>query len=213
MNLESTRIRLSDACTLKIGTWNCQGLSKIKKDMALGLDKDILCLTETHSWRDDSNDIIYSDHPPKNDSWSGVALQISERVKYVTSSGCGGSRITFCRLKGNITDYFIIGVYIPQKKKEKPNQDDVFVDLENVLRNARRHECVIIMGDFNSRLSLDEPGFTGRWCIHKRRDSGGDRLLDIMKQFSLRCASTYFQPPRRHSNATFMNVQPKKPPS
>ena len=44
-------------------------------------------------------------------------------------------------------------------------------------------------------------------------DEGGDRLVEIMRKFSLRCCSTYFQPPKKHSNATFMNVQPGKPPS
>ena len=213
-NINSIRSCLSDASTLNFGTWNCQGLSKIKKNIALNLNKDIICLTETHSWRDNSNDTIYSDPPPENDSWSGVALLTSNRVsKYIIAKGRIGSRIVYCRLKGNITNYFIIGVYIPRRAKENPNQNDIYNDLEKVLQTTKRHECVVIMGDFNSRLSRNESGFTGRWCIHKRRDSGGDRLLDIMKQFSLRCVSTYFQPPRRHSNATFINIQPNKPPS
>ena len=68
MTYDPTSSHLSDACTLKFGTWNCQGLSKIKMDIALKLDKDILCLTETHSWRDNENHIVYSDQPPKTDS-------------------------------------------------------------------------------------------------------------------------------------------------
>ena len=214
MNPGSPECRLSDAASLKLGTWNCQGLSSVKKDIALKLDKDILCLTETHKWRDTDNDMNYGDQPPKSDGWSGVALLVNKRVsKYVTTTGCTGSRITYCRLQGNITNYFIIGVYIPPRKKINPSQDDIYNDLESLLQQARRHECVIIMGDFNSRLSRNEPGYVGRWCIHQRRDSGGDRLLDIMKKYSLRCVSSYFQPKRRHSNAIFMNVQPQKPPS
>ena len=34
-----------------------------------------------------------------------------------------------------------------------------------------------------------------------------------MRKFSLLCVSTSFQPKRRHSNATFINIQPEKPPS
>ena len=69
------------------------------------------------------------------------------------------------------------------------------------------------MGDFNSRLPRSEPGYVGRWNLHKKCDAGGERLLELMKQFSLRCTSTYFQPPRKHSNATYLNKQPEKPPS
>ena len=34
-----------------------------------------------------------------------------------------------------------------------------------------------------------------------------------MQKFGLRCSSTYFQPPKRHSNATYMNVKSNKAPS
>ena len=109
MAICSAHNRLSDACTLKFGTWNCQGLSQTKKDIAVKLDKDILCLTETHAWRDNSNDIIYSEKPPKSDSWSGVALLVSKRISgSIVTYGSVGSRIVFCRLKGNITNYFVI---------------------------------------------------------------------------------------------------------
>ena len=71
----------------------------------------------------------------------------------------------------------------------------------------------MLMGDFNSPLARSQAGFVGRWCIHTRQDSGGDRLLEIMKNFSLRAVSTCFQPRRGHSNATFLNIQPGKAPS
>ena len=90
------------------------GVVSNKKDIALQLDKDILCLTETHAWGDNSNDIIYSEKPPKSDSWSGGALLVSKRISgSIVTSGSVGSRIVFCRLKGNITNYFVIGIYIP----------------------------------------------------------------------------------------------------
>ena len=200
---------------MKFGLYNCQGLSKVKKDLALSNDCDILCLTEVHSWREnDENNTIYSDLPPQSDSWSGVALHLSPRVsKYVIDSGPIGSRITFCRLRGNITNYFIIGVYVPQRKRRNPNQAQFYDQLESLLEKIPKHDCVVLMGDFNSRLARNESGYVGRWCIHTRRDSGGDRLLEVMRMFSLRCVSTYFQPKRRHSNATYMNIQPGKAPS
>ena len=69
------------------------------------------------------------------------------------------------------------------------------------------------MGDFNSRLSRNTENCVGRWCIHKRCDAGGERLLHIMNMSSLRCVSTYYQPRKGHNNATYMNIQPEKPPS
>lgn len=203
---------LSDAANLSIGTWNCGGLSKLKKDIILKRDLDIACLTETHGWRDDDPLSIYSDTPNKDDKFSGVALIVNKRVaRYITS--CIGSRIIYCRLRGLSCNIYIVGAYIPRKGRTNPDQNDTYNLLESFLLKISQRDCVILMGDFNSRLSRDVQGRVGRWCIHTRRDSGGDRLHDIMELLSLRCVSTYFQPRRRHSNATFMNIQPEKAPS
>ena len=111
----------------------------------------------------------------------------------------------------NIT---VVGVYIPQKSRTSPDQKSTYDKLEKLLQAlSKQRDAIILMGDFNSRLKRNITGYTGRWCIHNRSDEGGERLLEIMRKFGLACSSTYFQPKKRHSNATFMNVQPGKPPS
>ena len=208
------RYHLSDAANLLLGTWNCGGLSNLKNNLVLENDLDIVCLTETHEWCDDDPLTIYSDIPSKQDKWSGVAMLLSKRIhKYVMHHGTIGSRIVYCRLRGLSCNIFVIGVYIPQKMRKSPDQNDTYNQLESLLSKIGQRDCVMIMGDFNSRLRRDTPGRVGHWCIHTRSDSGGDRLLDIMNKFSLRCVSTYFQPRKNHTNATFVNVQPDKPPS
>ena len=133
--------------------------------------------------------------------------------KYITHWDFIGSRIVYCRLKGQTCNYFVIGVYIPQSKRTNPDQSNTYDDLEKLLDRIGSRDCVILLGDFNSRLKRGIENHTGQWSIHNRNDSGGDRLLEIMRSFSLKCMSTCFQPPRRHSNATYMNVQPHLPPS
>ena len=134
-------------------------------------------------------------------------------TQYVIDSGRVGSRITFCRLRGNNINYFVVGIYIPQRRKTSPDQSQIYDQLECLLERIPKHDCIVLMGDFNSRLARNESGYVGRWCIHTKTDTGGDRLLEIMRKFSLRCVSTYYQPKRRHSNASFMNIHPEKPPS
>ena len=209
-----TNISLSATSNLSMATWNCGGLSKIKKDLCSELNYDALCLTETHGWRDDDPLTIYSDSPDKNDSWSGVAIVISQRVsKYIIGSGSIGSRITYVRLRGTACNILIVGVYIPQKCRNKPDQKETYGQLESFLMRTGRRDCIILMGDFNSRLSRNTDHRVGKWCIHSRMDSGGERLLQLMNKISMRCVSTYFQPHRKQSNATYMNIQPEKAPS
>ena len=205
---------LSDSATLAMATWNCGGLTKVKKDMIMDLKYDIVCLTETHAWRDQDPSVFYSVLPSSNDKYSGTAIIISKRLsKYVITSGSIGSRIVYCRIRGIRTNIFVIGVYIPQKSRKNPDQNDIYNQLDSLLLNIKQGDCIILMGDFNSRLARDIDNHVGRWSIHKYSDSGGERLLSIMNTISLRCMSTYFQPSRNHNNATFMNVQSDKPPS
>ena len=63
---------LSDAANFSVKLWNCGGLSKLKKNMILQNNFDIMCLTETHEWRDDDPNSIYSEVPGANDKWSGA---------------------------------------------------------------------------------------------------------------------------------------------
>ena len=176
---------------------------------------DVFCATEIHEWRDDDPTVIYSEAPPKTDKFSGVSLHLKPSLaKYVMNSGHIGSRIVYCRVRGVSCNITIIGVYIPQKSRKRPDQKIIYDKLESFLQAiSKQRDCIIMLGDFNSRVRRNIGGYTGRWCIHTASDEGGDRLLELMQKFGLRCISTYFQPARRHSNATYLNIQPELPPS
>ena len=209
-----TAPKISNAANLSVGCWNCGGFSKVKKELVSKLNFDICCLTELHGWRDDDRLMVYSDMPSKQDPWSGVALMINPRLaKYIMNSDFIGSRISYCRFRGLSFNIFVVGVYIPQKQRKNPDQKATYDELESLLMRVSQRDCIILLGDFNSRLSRDIYGRVGHWCIHNHRDAGGDRLLSIMNSVNLRCVSTYYQPRKKHSNATFVNVQPDKPPS
>ena len=212
-NTQSTP-KLSTTAILTMATWNCGGLSKIKLDLCKDLDLDVLCLTETHSWREGDSLTINSDLPPPNDSWSGVALVLNKRLSgYIINTGSIGSRITFCRLRGTVCNIMLVSVYIPQKLSTNPNQKDTYKQLDSFLSTIGRRDCVVLMGDFNSRLARNTTNRVGKWCIHNRMDTGGKQLLKLMDKLTLRCVSSYFQPRRRHNNATYQNIQPEKAPS
>ena len=205
---------LSTAANLRIGCWNANGLSKVKSDLISDLNFDIVCITETHGWCDANQFAILSEKPSESDKFSGVALYLNDRLSNcVIDSGPVGSRIAFVKLRGAAFNIFVVGVYIPQRKRRNPDQKETYDKLEALLMKTSNRDCVILLGDFNSRLPRDTDGRVGHWSIHKHSDSGGDRLLDIMNKRSLRCISTYFQPRRNHSNATYINKQPEKAPS
>ena len=113
---------------------------------------------------------------------------LSNRVrKFVTHWDFIGSRIVYCRLKGHTCNYFVIGIYIPQSKRINPDQSNTYDELATLLNKVSNRDCIILLGDFNSRLARDIDNHTGHWSIHNRNDDGGDRLLEIMQAFAQMC--------------------------
>ena len=112
---------LPTTASLAMGMWNCGGLSKTRKVFLTQCDFDLTCITETHGWRDTDPLTIYSETPPKNGSWSGVALAVNKRIsKSIIDSNCIGSRIVYCRIRGQICNITVVAVYIPQKQRKNP---------------------------------------------------------------------------------------------
>ena len=194
---------------LRLATWNCCGLSATQKQLCSEMNYDILGLTETHDKGaiGGSPEFIPADPVPEDDTAAGVALLLSKRVsKCVLHQGCVGSRIVYARINGAVSNLFIICVYVPHARATNPTRDNILSELDKLLCKVPYSDCIIVLGDFNSRLPRLCKGLTGRWCVHKRADNsgGGKALLELMKNHRLVAASTLHKPKRGHTNATFI---------
>ena len=96
--------------------------------------------------------------------------------------------------------------------RTKPSQKNTYDELEKLLMSINTRDCVIILGDFNSRLARNIDGQVGKWSIHQYSDKGGKRLQMSDYIASLSCVSNCFKPRKNHPNPTYMNIQPEKPP-
>ena len=139
---------LPTTATLSMGMWNCRGFSKTKKDILSQCDFDLTCITETHEWRDTDPLTIYSEPPPKNDSWSGVAITVNKRISNaIMDSNSIGSRIVYCRIRGQSCNITAVAVYIPQKQRQNPAQTDTYDQLEKFPMTVGRRISIILLGD------------------------------------------------------------------
>ena len=217
MNMGSRDQHLNIGNLLKIATWNCGGLSYTQRQLCQELDYDILALSETHDkgTLNVNRNYISSDPVPNDDSFSGVALLLSDRVaKCVTHSGCYGSRIVYAKIRAKPCDLFIVNVYMPHaSRKVKPFASDTLKHLEAVLSQASRHDCIVLLGDLNCKLGRFNKKLTGRWCIHKHANKEGKLMLDLMQRMNITAVSTFFQPKRGKSNATYLAKDPRYKPS
>ena len=198
-----------------MATWNCGGLSYTQRELCRDLNYDILALTETH----DNNSLpawsnyLRADSAPATDRSAGVGLLISDQVKRcIMHSGCIGSRIVYARVRGDVCNLFVIGIYVPHSKRSNPSRAETLDELNTLLLSVSQRDCVVILGDFNSRLPRSTEKLTGRWCTHRYEDDGGKMIMNLMRKNRLVAASTLHQPRRRHTNATFIPRDPRYKP-
>eukprot|EP01084_Bolivina_argentea_P091782 165187_1 len=90
--------------SLKIATWNINGLNKNAQYILNQNKHDILGLQEIHrtnynqkylkeTFQNEENELILSQEPPENDKYAGVAFVIKKRIKKcIISQGSPSSR-------------------------------------------------------------------------------------------------------------------------
>ena len=98
----------------------------------------------------------------------GISIKAyGRKYDHGLSSGSIGSRITYVRLRGSACNILIVGVYIPQRSRKDPDQKEIYGQLESFLMRTGRRDFIILMGDFNSRLSRNIDHRVGKWSIHR----------------------------------------------
>ena len=119
------------------------------------LGYDILALTETHGTvrLRPSKAFVTGDIAPKDDPYAFVAILMSQRITIsVLYSGCG-ARIVFVRVKTSPCNLFVVSAYVPDSGRQAPSASDTLAELEALLSKVNRHDCVVLLGDFNAMRS------------------------------------------------------------
>ena len=158
---------------LKLGAWNCWGLSAERLDYIVGsqdgkhpgLGFDAVAVSEGHggeqklsdAWGDSGR--IFTGGPTvKGDEASGVSWLLSARMaKAVTQSGrprpgkCE-SHIVWIRAETDVAPLYLVNTYVPHAGRSNPSCDDVLDELELILQTFPTSAIVVVCGDLNGRL-------------------------------------------------------------
>ena len=197
---------------LTFAAWNSCGISAERvRYVQEDCQYDMTVLSELHGAEHTfaSTDFICGGKPEAGDPAGGVALSLSHRASaLVKETGYIGSRIVWVRLGGLFMDLLVIGVYIPHKaRKREPFQETTLKQLRTFLQSLPARLAVMVLGDFNAKLKRGVKGLTGKYCMHYYSDTGGEELMEIMREANLFAVSTAFQPEKRNArgNATYIN--------
>ena len=72
---------------------------------------------------------------------------------------------------------------------------------------------ISLLGDLNYKMARNTTKLTGKWCVHPKSNQEGEHFLDLMRKSKLVAISTFFQPPKHKTNATYLAKDPTYKPS
>ena len=98
-------------------------------------------------------------------------------------------------------------------RKNKPFASDILKQLEELHSKISPLVFIVLLGDLNCKLGRNIEKLTSSWFEHKKTNSEGKKLFDMMLRINLTIIPTYFQPNSHKTNATYLAKDPKYKPS
>ena len=194
---------------IRVGTWNVRSmngvgrLENLKREMSR-LKLAIVGISEVR-WKEE------------NDFWS-------EEFRVINTRGLGGQAgvgIVMNREIGSKVIYYkqqserlilvkintkpvittVVQVYMPTSSHEDEEIEEVYEELEELIKHAKGEENLIIMGDWNARVGEGKEGnIVGEYGLGERNERG-DRLVQFCAKHKLVIGNTLFKnhPRRRYT--------------
>ena len=199
------RVEVQKEQELKIGTWNVRTmnmggkLENVKEEMkrnnvnVLGVG-EVRWLGEGELWSDQYR-VIYSGGKER---LRGVAIILDSSVATrVLEIKRGGDRMIMVKLHGELKDIVLIQVYMPTSEHSDEEVEKVYEQLEELLKEQKGSDYVVIMGDWNAVVGEGREELTvGKFGLGKRNQRG-EEMVDFCKRNKLVVTNTWFQQEKR----------------
>ena len=96
-------------------------------------------------------------------------------------------------LQGKPFNIMAIQVYAPTSNAEETEVELFYEDLQDLLELTPKKDVLFIIGDWNSKVGIQEtPGVTGKFGLGMQNEAG-QRLLEFCQENALVIANTLFQ--------------------
>ena len=100
----------------------------------------------------------------------------------------------FSIIFSNIT---VIQVYAPTRDAEESEVDQIYEELEDLIRLTPKKDGLFIIGDWNAKVGSQEiPGVTDKFGFGIQNESG-QRLTNFCQESTAIIANTFFQQHKR----------------
>ena len=190
---------------LRIGTWNVRTMNRkgklenLKREMERN-SLDVVGVSEMR-WRgegdfwSEKHRIIYAGGE-ENKRGVGIVLKkdLAKRVNKIIQKS---DRLLLVKIQNEPRDIVIIQVYMPTTDYNDEEVEAVYEQLEEMLKEVKGKDLLVIMGDWNAVLGEGKDGMeVGRFGLGRRNDRG-QMMVDFCKRKKLVVMNTWFMHEKR----------------
>ncbi|XP_050439147.1 craniofacial development protein 2-like [Adelges cooleyi] len=203
----SVVIQRNPCSSFRIGTWNIRtalkpGKIEEIKDQMKHTYIDIFGICETR-WGG-NGDYITEDfrviHSGNDKSGrNGVAIIVQGKWKNnIINTYHLNDRILVVKIHAQPTNIYIIQVYFPTTNSQDVEIEEMYEQIEVLMKLTDDKANVIIMGDFNASVGKQDSSSNclGKFGLGKQNERGA-RLVQFCEQLELTISNTFFQVPKR----------------
>jgi len=191
-------------CVLKIGSLNVRGCSTDEgKRCEIGSmcerrKLDVLALSETKM--KGKGEAMFGNVKGRisgvmdGRAREGVALLLSDRVKeWVVDWKEVSSRVMWVKVKLRSSVWVFVGVYAPGSEKSEEERESFWNELTECLRDLGTNVKVVILGDMNARVGVEEvDGIVGKYGV-PGTNASGEHLVGMCAEHELVIGNTCFK--------------------
>ncbi|XP_065323112.1 uncharacterized protein LOC135930260 [Gordionus sp. m RMFG-2023] len=158
---------------------------------------DIITIHETHSqgntYATFNHFILYGSGTTLN-SWSGVGFLINKKIyNYIVKFIPISERCGLLYVNTNFRPTILVNIYAPPKRRDRLHFLD---DLGNIINTLPKRYNIILMGDLNTRIGLEESyirrGIIGNASIVQPNCEDSRKILDLCSSKNLTIENTFF---------------------
>ena len=133
----------------------------------------------------------------KGEGLAGVALYIrKDLVKAMVGYRAISGRFMLARFRIGERRYLsVVTCYAPTENASVDKKEEFYHQLQNVCDDVKKHDRLMVLGDFNARVGSDNatwPGVVGKYGLQEL-SANGEMLLDWCVKNELGVMGTWFQ--------------------
>src|SRR6476661_9971545 len=103
-------------------------------------------------------------------------------------------RLMMIKLNAEPVDVVIIQVYMPTTEHDDEEVDQMYEQIEELIKKQKGKDNLVVMGDWNAVVGEEgEEKVVGKYGLGERNERG-EKLVEFCKRNKLIVSNTWFQP-------------------